>query len=148
MKEMEYTKKHIREILDHGCYKGYNYWIISLGTHPVAYVEIPSTNGLYQRHYEESCGSIECHYGITYSEAELVVLEYSEKYKCEVMTILKDSWFIGWDYAHSGDYYGRYNYPKYYFAKEPVDKKWTTSEILSEVKEVIKQVQTFEGVKL
>ena len=43
----------------------------------------------------------------------------------------KDDYWIGWDYAHLGDYCGWLN------VFDSTGKKWTTEEILQEVKEVI-----------
>lgn len=46
MKEMIYKNymengQEVIEILDEGVYKGFHYVIVSYGTHPCAYVEIP-----------------------------------------------------------------------------------------------------------
>ena len=48
--------------------------------------------------------------------------------------------FIGWDYAHAGDYAG------YYGDKEiwKDEKKWTTKEIFEEVKEACYQLKQLE----
>lgn len=39
MKEMVYGATPKCEVLHHGEYKGYKFYIINLGTHPTAYVE-------------------------------------------------------------------------------------------------------------
>ena len=44
MKKMVYSSKRKRELLDSGEYLGYNYYILNLGTHPTAYVEIPKNH--------------------------------------------------------------------------------------------------------
>ena len=59
LKEMEYKDKHCIEILDSGTYRGIEYYIISFGTHPCAYVNSPITI-----HDKE----IDVHGGITYHE--------------------------------------------------------------------------------
>lgn len=51
MKDMTYQPKFIREILHEGTYKGYQFYIISYGVHPCAYIEIPSDSKLYGKHY-------------------------------------------------------------------------------------------------
>ena len=56
-----------------------------------------------------------------------------------------EGWFIGWDYAHYGDYAG-------YEEKLPKElqtggKKWTTEEIFKEVKSVCYQLQKTEEEK-
>ena len=96
-KQMEYSIHRKREILFEGTYLGYQFYILNLGTHPTAYVEIPETSTLYEKGYSEI--DIEVHGGLTYSSYELA-------------DIKDNSWFIGWDYAHLGDYTGydmRYN---------------------------------------
>ena len=90
MKEMEYSFNLLNktEILDEGNYKGYNYVIVSYGNHPCAYIEIPKG----YRFYEKSCGEIDidCHGGLTYCGFR--DFGFGEKY------------YIGWDYAHYGDF--------------------------------------------
>lgn len=68
---------------------------------------------------------ISCHGGVTYSEPIL-------------KTVDKKGWFIGWDYAHCGDYinYGDTSLNNLFSD----DKKWTTEEIVEECKNVINQI--------
>ena len=54
MKEMVYLnrsrwigKLRFMDTLAHDFYKGYQYWIINLGSHPTAYVEIPESHKYY-----------------------------------------------------------------------------------------------------
>ena len=51
MKEMVYSKTRIVEVLDRGTYKDYDYVILSLGTHPCAYVRIPEHHPYYSEDY-------------------------------------------------------------------------------------------------
>lgn len=44
IKPMIYKTERKREILAHDAYKGYEFAIISLGTHPCAYIDIPRGN--------------------------------------------------------------------------------------------------------
>lgn len=126
MKDMIYNINKEREILDTGRYKGFNYYIINLGTHPVAYIEIPKGHKLYGKGYEEI--DLNVHGGLTYADKYLWITESSKK----------EGWFIGWDYAHCGDYTGYEEmYPKKY---RTGGKKWTTEEILEEVKEGIDEI--------
>lgn len=117
MEPMIYQKERDLKILYQGIYNGYKFKIISLGTHPCAYVMIPKGHLYYGKQYDDI--DLECHYGIT----------FSGKLKGD-----KINWWIGWDYTHSGDFY---------FHKISLvgsgsnDKKWTTEEIFEEVKEVI-----------
>ena len=124
MKEMIYKPEREAQILAEGEYKGYHFVIVSYGTHPCAYVEIPKDNPLYKKDYEDI--DISCHCGLTFSD-DLT----------HVRTDLT-GWFIGWDYAHVGDYIGS---PTSYYEKELFDgKKWTTEEVYEEVKNVIEQL--------
>lgn len=130
MKEMIYSKERKIEVLDTGyCYE-LLYYIISLGTHPCAYVKIPVTHWLYGiSDYDEM--PIECHYGLTYCRDYLML---SEDEKVEGK-------FIGWDYAHAGDYAPWYDEIGH-FSNE---HKWTTEEIQKEVKDVCYQIIKLEN---
>lgn len=122
MKQMIYKEHREKEILHSGTYKGYNFHIISYGTHPCAYVEIPKLNS--SKSEFDEC--ISCHGGVTYTGDLSHVLVPKNP----------NHWFIGWDYAHSGDYVCS-PFPSKY---DKYDKKWTTEEILKEVTEVIDQI--------
>ena len=98
MKEMIYSADWLNppERIAEGEYKGFNYYVLSLGTHPCAYVDVTNTK-LHGEDYDDI--DIECHYGLTYAEERLTTVE-------------KKGWFIGWDYAHYGDYAGyEINFP-------------------------------------
>ena len=108
-----------REVLGCGVYKGYQFAIISHGTHPCAYVGIDKDHNLYGKFCDEI--NILCHGGITY--AGRLIEPIGDNY----------TWFFGWDYGHYNDYCGWY----------PMvgGKKWTTKEIYEEVKNVIEQLE-------
>lgn len=97
-----------RKILYRGIYKDTVFYVVSYGSHPCAYVraDVP----------ESFVDYIYCHGGITFYDDAFEQFDAKGKY-------------IGWDYAHSGDYNGM----------SPVlgGKKWTVSEIIEEAKEVI-----------
>ena len=135
-KVMKYGKERRTELLCKGKYKNYNYYVLNLGTHPTAYIEIPKENKLYRKSYDEiykiGC-DIDVHGGLTYSNNEL-------------MGIKSENWFIGWDYAHCGDYCG---YEE--FMPESIrtyGKKWTTEEIIEECKNAIDQIIDFESKEI
>lgn len=121
MKEMIYENKRLNppEMLAAGTYKGIDYYILNMGTHPCAYIDVTSTplNGV---NYENI--DLECHGGLTYSREYLA-------------TVDKKGWFIGWDYGHYGDYMKL----SCMLPGELDGKQWTTKEILLEVKRVIEQ---------
>lgn len=125
MKEMVYTNKEKREWLDHGVFKGFEYVIMSLGTHPTAYVGIPKTEAYTIFHENRLSDLIDVHGGITY-ENSYIRDENKNEYS-------NDKWWIGWDYAHLYDYMPDNDYGQY-------RKKWTTEEILEDVKSVIDQI--------
>lgn len=128
IKPMEYSQNKKREILDSGKCCNYNYYILNLGAFPTAYIEIPTTHKLYSKHYDNI--DIDVHGGLTYSKNYLWIDDEKE---------LKDSWFIGWDYAHYDDYLG---YEEMYpIEMQTEGKKWTTEEIQKEVMNVCKQLE-------
>ncbi len=134
-KVMEYGKEGRTELLCKDKYKNYNYYVLNLGTHPTAYIEIPKENKLYRKSYDEiykiGC-DIDVHGGLTYSDNEL-------------MGVKSENWFIGWDYAHCGDYCG---YEEYMSESiRTYGKKWTTEEIIEECKNAIDQIIDFEEPK-
>lgn len=122
MKEMKYSKERKIEVLATGYCFGLLYYILNLGTHPTAYIKIPGSINIDK-------DKLDVHGGITYSENHLWI---SENQKI-------DGEFIGWDYAHYGDYAGY----EEIFPKEirTGGKKWTTTEIYKEVREVCYQIK-------
>lgn len=136
IKAMEYGEERRTELLCKDKYKNYNYYVLNLGTHPTAYIEIPKENKLYRKSYNEiyeiGC-DIDVHGGLTYSDNEL-------------MGVKSENWFIGWDYAHVYDYCG-------YEESMPeiirtYGKKWTTEEIIEECKYAIDQIIDFESKEI
>lgn len=125
MKEMKYCSHQERgeeEILCKDNYRGYTFYILSLGTHPCAYIVLDNYSPFFRMDYSElQC--IECHGGLTYSEDFLgyhpVIIPHSTNH-----------WIIGWDYAHSGDKYGVHD----------TGKSWTTQEIYEECLDVIDDI--------
>lgn len=125
MYSMKYQTERTKQILCRGEYKGFNFVIVSYGTHPCAYVEIPKNHPLYETDYGYI--DIDCHGGLTY-DGDLLFVDDSLK-----------GWYIGWDYAHAGDYVG------YMFDNaSSKDKKWKTEEIYEEVKKVIEQISNYK----
>lgn len=137
---MIYQAERKIELLDSGTIDGYYYYILNLGTHPTAYVQLSPNHpyfGLgYSHTIDEKHESLESiinvNGGITYASSSLL-LSKNESIK---------GWFIGWDYAHCMDYAGySINYPEF----PDTGKKWTTKEILEEVKGVIEQLKKLEA---
>lgn len=135
MKQMIYQKYRKIELLDSGICFGYKYYILNLGTHPTAYIDIPKNHPFYNKDYEDiffSGCDIEVHGGLTFSESGLWISEDEEI----------EGWFIGWDYAHYGDYLGYEEmFPEHIRAE---GKKWTTEEIREEIYNACKQIKEQE----
>lgn len=130
-KEMEYFSKRIIEVLDTGFCLGLRYYIMNLGTHPTAYVEIPEKHWLYNiKDYDNM--PINCHGGVTYLSDGLLLNEQGKETKGR---------FMGWDYGHCDDYNGCAAQTGFKFD----GKKWTTEEIYQEVKDVCAQIIALEN---
>ena len=129
IKEMVYQKTRKIELLHNDIYKDFHYYILNLGTHPTAYVEIPKKSKLYGKNYNDI--DIMCHGGLTYSSDILFTSKNTK---------LANSWFIGWDYAHLDDYFG---FDEIFELRDA--KKWTTQEIINECEEVIDQIIDLES---
>ena len=124
MNEMIYQAEPKREILIQGEYSGHKFAIVSLGTHPVAYVEckIKDLDGYTDTRLDE----VQVHGCFTY---------FGEALLCELDTTL----YLGWGYMHFNDYKG--------FMPFLNGKKWTTAEIYEEVMSVIDQLSKIEKKK-
>lgn len=137
MKQMQYLNDNKMEILYSGIYKGRYFCIVNIcGHHPCAYIEV-----------KESFIDIEdtspAHYGFTYADT-LSHLKKKVNELTELDSEHLDNFFLGWDYAHWGDY------TPTRFLKEDLDneKKWTTEEIFENVVEVIEWANETEFEKL
>ena len=124
MTEMAYTSKRSQTVLHEGIYNGYKFYILSLGTHPVAYVECKLKKCC--SYNDERLDDVCVHGGFTY---------YGEV----MWATLDNKKFLGWDYAHYGDYVGYEQLlPSQY---RNGGKKWTTEEIYEEVKYAIEGLE-------
>lgn len=132
IKEMEYfdgttfielRQKKVSIELERNSYKGYEYIVLSLFSHPTAYVILDKNHKWFGKSEEEI--NISCHGGLTYSSNTL----------SDIITEEEDKWVIGWDYSHNilGDYSG--------MIIELGGKKWTTKEIIDEVIEFIDSME-------
>ena len=127
MEEMEYTDDRDFKLLASGKYKDYEYYIISFGTHPCAYVKLTGDDKYYHTDYEEI--PIECHGGLTYSGE---TLEYTKRNN-PIFSLVSgedNSWVIGWDYAHYDDC----------IYDSDSGRRWATAEMVEECENVIRQL--------
>jgi len=113
------------KILENKEYEGYEYYIITLGSHPCCYVLLPKGHKYHGKFYDDI--PIRCHFGLTYSEPTL--------FRNNIIT--GGEWVIGWDYAHFGDY-SVFHLPLLESTQN--GHKWTLEELREEVKEVINQL--------
>lgn len=134
MKPMIYGERiSTPEILDSGCIDGYKYCILSLGSHPTAYISLPpdsKVKSVVNDCKDDLCNIISVHGGWTFGPDRLSVLD-------------TDDLYYGWDYAHCDDYI---YYPKGLMEFPDMGlKKWTTEEVLDEVEHVIHELNGIEG---
>ena len=128
MKEMVYKVNWITEILDQGNYRNYDYVIVSHGIHPCAYIRIPQGHRFYDKDMNDV--NLSVHGGITFTGP------------LAISGINENDFYVGWDYAHCGDYAG---YNKLYdISPTEKDKIWTTSELLDDVKNAIDQLNILD----
>lgn len=117
MQEMIYQENRIPPVrLADGVYRGVPFYVLSLGTHPCAYVDIAPL-GLHAINERD----IDCHGGITYHHDYLA-------------TVYHEGNFLGWDYAHCMDYSGSLPFLDSGYKRE------TTAEMVAECKNVIDQI--------
>ena len=137
MIEMNYIDEMLFDnplILDSGKHQGYNYWVISYGTHPCAYVELPKGHIYYGKCNGDAFDlPIDVHGGITYGNYGLHNI------------VEQDKFLLGWDYNHYGDYSCMNS--SMFFDMGDVGKMWSTEEILEDVKKVIEQLQNPEKLE-
>lgn len=126
MKPMIYERKVERKVLCSGKYKGIDYYILTLGTHPTAYINLNNSDSAIENILD---GLV--HGGITYQSDYLVLDDDKTIY----------GYFVGWDYSHYGDYSGAYIDLDTKLLND--FKKWTTEEILSQVKSAIDVVDDY-----
>ena len=118
IKPMNYGERTTGYLLAQGSLAEYNYYVITLGTHPCAYVTVPKSHPLHMK-LDDLEAYIDCHGGITFDgrHERFGIMEYC----------------IGWDYAHYGDWVGE-------FGRDEEDTKYTTEELIAECMYVIGQL--------
>ena len=92
MVEMVYGINRIGpKIIAKGNLFGYDFYVLSYGTHPCCYVRIPVGHKFYDVDYDDI--PFYCHGGLTFGERDL-------------FDSTDEDYFIGWDYGHAGDFSG------------------------------------------
>lgn len=123
MKEMIYSLIREVKVLYKGTYKNHKFCIVSLGTHPTAYVECKFDN--CTSYYDRRLLDVKVHGDFTYLDKAYWDTEDKTTY-------------LGWDYLHDGDYCTLIPLSLFF------GKRWTTQEIYDEVKSVIEQLEERE----
>lgn len=130
LEEMVYTKEPKKRllILAYGEIDNRHFFVLNIGgNHPTAYVEV----------FDETTNidNIDVHGGITFGPEPLsYVKKCCQKVDEKVKNAL-DYTYIGWDYAHLGDYTASTLFP------EEDNKKWSVDAILDDVMKVLDQLE-------
>lgn len=133
LKEMVYETEFRTKLLYRSSYKGYDYFVYSMGLFPTAYIGVDKSSKLYGKRTDE-LWKLPVHGGVTYASSSLNGYE---------LLYDKSMWFIGWDYSHGFDYIGLYI--NNCSSINDNCKKWTTEEIIEECKFVIDNITEAEG---
>ena len=119
LKDMVYGGRHDGEILADGTFDGYEVRAISYGTHPCCYVKLDNGHKYHGKDMFDV--NVDVHGGITFS------------YETSGDGRWSDGWWIGWDYAHLGDYC-------YYLNDDGM--MYTTEMLVEDIKDVVKQLES------
>lgn len=137
MKEMVYNPE-IKNVvlLDNGIYEGFEYFIMNCnGAYPLAYIKLPDElKVVFENLFEIDL--VSPHWGLTYGCKDAVppMLE----------GLASKGNYLGWDYDHCDDYSGYYDEGS---IRNYVTRKWTTKEILEQVKNTIREIRGERGEK-
>jgi len=122
IKEMVYGLTRKCEVLTQGTYKGIDYRVISYGTHPCSYIRVPENSKYFNVDYDNI--PLECHGGLTFGTMiPNKDIQHNDAFS--------NGYWIGWDYAHYGDYT---TYSSELFNE---GMKYTTTDLLHEVRSAI-----------
>ena len=109
------------EVLARGIVKGFEFCVVSYGTHPCCYVKIPENHVFYRKSWEDI--ELECHGGVTFASDDASF--------CGL------GFWVGWDYAHVGDYM----VSRFLCIVDNDNKKWSVDELINDVREVIEELK-------
>ena len=116
------------EVLCLDKYHNYDFLIVNMGTHPTAYVRIPKTHPFYQTFYDyinpEPVG---------FEAGPFTFSRNSSEFASYLDTPIPNGWYLGWDYAHIGDFIGGHS-DRYPYSS---GRKYTTENIIADCKYII-----------
>lgn len=135
MKPMEYDGSGVTRLLHVEECNGEQIVVLNIrGSHPCAYVTVPESEAkvdlskleyaVYEYYTVEDAY---VHGGFTYGE-------YGKPFESDE---IRTAFWLGWDYAHAGDYCGG----RMGLFMRADDKKWTTEEIVEEAREIAGHVK-------
>lgn len=94
IKAMIYTNiMHEGRVLYNSSYKGYEFYVVSYGTHPCCYILVDYNNPYFRVDYDYI--DLDVHGGVTFASFDHSCINNRDH-----------KWIIGWDYAHYGDRIG------------------------------------------
>lgn len=108
------------ETVKAGKHNGFEYFILWYRNHPNAYIKIPKGHPFYEKDHNEIDDKGYVHGCFTFSDKNL-----NKDHG------LEDGWYLGWDYAHAGDYQA---FSDGFIIPE---RRWSVQEIEDECKLVI-----------
>lgn len=112
-------------IVEDNIYRSLRYVIISYGSHPCAYIQVPEDNGLVKDVDDCDDVNIAVHGGVTYLHKSL--------HPEIVPDSMKEGYlWVGWDYAHAGDYTYYHQSIDDIFGIEPIGHVWTLKELCND----------------
>ena len=117
----------MHDLVKRGNYEGFEFFILWFMNHPNAYIKIPEGHKLYEQPYDDIELSEEPHGFFTYSDYNL-----NKAYG------LESGWYLGWDYAHAGDY------QKFKDGYIEEGFKYSVEEIERECKRIILAIKELE----
>ena len=117
------TEPPVAETFATGTHNGYDFIILWYRDHPNAYIRIPEGHPYYGKGYDEIDDKFIVHGGFTFSDKNI-----SKKHN------LPDGWYLGWDYAHDGDFC---RIPDGYAIE---GQRWTISEITADCEKIIDEI--------
>ena len=132
MKEMIYSGNGITELLAIEWFNdGTAYAVVNiLGSHPCAYIQFPDIEKI------EDCDYVD----LLYDEADDFWIHGGFTFLGAREYIGLPGIWLGWDYAHCGDWTQTYPIAEDRFSHED-EKKWTTEEVVDHAKKALDYIR-------
>ena len=117
-----------KRLLCHGQYEGYDFYIYNQhGNFPLAYVSVPVGHPLYEKDQNDPLiENLKVHGNVTYAAPTLMDNP--------------EGWYVGWDYAHMGDYRACPMIPQL----TAPGKKYKTADIIKDCEAVIDEMKEMQ----